>query len=265
MKKYESDTVSQLLIEDWIFESSHDKICDSNTLIDLARQIENIINNEFSRNELVSNGTNLDSVNVGGLSLRLPPILFLQDFIKASFTKFQASISLNPTDALTSWASQHHPSSVAKLPLNVVQVPYSKTWQDRSLTLSSSEGNKNAENGQISSQSTSVFNYVAKWDWTFSSDYCCTVSCPYDIDELSTIISTKTLIDNSNPHLSYYKNTVTERTLSDMNHRMKWECKAAEVNGLDMDMLRAAGPNAPILFYDEVILYQVSKSLLYDL
>lgn len=90
-------------------------------------------------------------------------------------------------------------------------------------------------------------------DWTFSTDYCCTL--------LDTVVATGTNdLEHFPRHILHgkpYGGQVSFDTAATSEHRTpsRWEVKHQEQSGIDYEMLKRR--DLPILFYDEVTLYEV--------
>lgn len=251
----ESEGETQLQIRNWVFKSSHNKICTSQQLVELARHIESIVTPDHTcRFED-------DNVHINGFSMRLPPMLFLQDLLSATYAPAGVELKVSASDALSSWAAQHDAAYVRQYPLVVTQVPYAKTWAERSLPGAAQGSHVSTANPSSSTEIKTTV--LPKWDWTFGSDYSFSVKSPSE----TTILSGRRLADQlyaSPGHALWYGTLGTSPLTSSGagGSTPRWACKQAAQSGLDMALLRQSGPDAPILFYDEVLLYQVSKNIL---
>jgi hypothetical protein len=217
-----------------------------------------------------------DNIHINSFSMRLPPMLFLQDALSVSYIPGEIQLKVNASDALTAWAVKHSASYMKQYPLTVAQVPYAKTWLERSLpsvakqigiaaSSAASQTNSNVVETSPPEIKTTV---LPKWDWTFASDYCVSVS---NNSSVSTILSGRRLADHqySTPGTSLQYTSQSSSSSSSSSstsstsgpEMIKWTCEPATQSGLDMNLLRQSGPDSPILFYDQVLLYQVSKSL----
>lgn len=149
---------------------------------------------------------------------------------------------------------------LAERPLKIPRVPCSSKWMSKL----SSEGFSNAgAPADQNSDKESIFNMPKAfgsemneeklvlatnkaYDWTFSSDYCCTVS---ESDSSSAEMHTN------------YSRILGARELSSQaksSSSSSWQIAHEAQSGIDMDLLRQR--DVPILFYDEFILYQVRKN-----
>jgi len=276
-----SEGVTELHIRDWVFKSSHDKICSSQQLSQLARHIESIISPEMTTttttNQSSMTSFDDDNIHINSFSMRLPPMLFLQDALSVSYIPGKIQLKVNASDALTAWAAKHSASYMKQYPLTVAQVPYAKTWLERSLpnvakqiVIAASSATSQTNSNVVETSPPEIkTTLLPKWDWTFASDYCFSVS---NNSSVSTILSGRRLADHqySTPGTSLqYTSQSSSSSSSSSSSRSstsgpemtKWTCEAATQSGLDMNLLRQSGPDSPILFYDQVLLYQVSKSL----
>jgi hypothetical protein len=128
-------------------------------------------------------------------------------------------------DAICCWATKH-----TKPDLEILEVPYAKDW---------------------SSDNSGMKQH--KWDWTYSSDYNCTITQCSETQEAEAaavnLIIAEGRIDGSS--LSSAEPTVPPSTEPIILHE-------SDTSGINLDLLRAQDD---ILFFDDYILYQVSHSL----
>ena len=273
-----------LLINGWKFSSNHDKICNSKDLLKLARNIESIVtnkssdvmvlNNSYSDSDEVSaehsrRNEHSDHVNISGYSLHLPPMLFLNDYMNIEHVSSNIAIHLCSSDSLTAWAAKHSDSATSRHPLEVAQVPYAHTWTKQSLP-QVSETKDTPPDEQIGHSSSSLGNCInnsdkGKWDWTFSSDYCCTLRRRSKGKTENSIITAMLLADELChstgefiTSLGYDSEPTADNSESD-SPEWQWRWQRATQSGLDMALLRRTDADAPILFYDEFTLYQVIR------
>jgi len=223
-----------------------------------------------------------------GPNLRIPPMIFGHDVMRIEkgsegggavpsvFDDGTFELSLDAEDALTLWAAQHTPANLAKHPLSVIQVPYAAIWSKlngpaSALNTSQSEAKNTAaterssperklqrEAEAIATTTTSVGSSSSPvqidrrsplWDWTFSSDYCCTLGKP--AKSRQHIVGVKELFSpligpSSDENPSVSPSTSPSPIVSSV--------KEAAASGVEYDLLRAN--DVPILFYDEILLYQ---------
>lgn len=113
-----------------------------------------------------------------------------------------------------------------------MQVPYASSWNARHLQNlnvgTTREDVKNAEAVDFAKSGNPC-------DWTLSSDYCCTVKR----GEAQRVLSARLLTE----------------LMSGSDHFLGL-VEPRQQSGIDFEMLKDR--NAPILFYDEFILYQVN-------
>jgi hypothetical protein len=171
---------------------------------------------------------------------------------------------------------QHTKADQARRPLNIVQVPYASKWTTKLASSDSCEPVGDAV----------VVSSVFRSDWTFTSDYLCTLSTAKAVDVYSSeeadetrdcnpVVSTSVVVrsfdllqvdcDASEPKLSVslggclssispslrYSSSHTEVA----SEQPRWSVVRRQTSGVDYDMLRRQ--DEPILFFDEFILYQV--------
>ena len=228
----------------WNFASFHTKMVDSATL-------------DALQNELCG--------DVEAYNMHIPPMVFGHDVMRIRHTGSAAgaggaeeegvgggggggsaySLNFNAKDALQCWAKQHEPARVAAEPLHVVQVPYSRTWLERSqfATTSSNGGAAAREAAEVkdseSDASISIDDSVTHraWDWTFSTDYCGTLAGgALALHGLRTA--------------SVFDDVLMAAGTGVGGNRFR----PSATSGIDFSALRATSD--PILFYDELLLYQ---------
>ena len=119
--KNESDLEqSSINVNGWKIQSKHDKICTSNDLITLARKIEATFDTVESSTTIKDNTSNNikaddDNININGYSMRLPPMLFLHDWIEIIHLPSKTTLSFRADDSLIPWAEQHTASFQVRL------------------------------------------------------------------------------------------------------------------------------------------------------
>lgn len=272
--------VNGLVINGWKFSSFHDKICNSKDLLKLARNIESIVtkdssdvsisNNSLNGCEEVTIGHNhhhehSDHIHISGYSLHLPPMLFLNDYMNIEHISSNIAVHLCPSDSLTAWAAKHSDNSTSRHPLDIAQVPYAHTWTNQSLPQVTEKIDKSADEqtGHRNSGKSGKDDDKGKWDWTFSSDYCCTLR-RRSTNKIENSIITATLLADEFCHCTgeyitslSYTSEPLPRHGNSASLEWQWRWERATQSGLDMTLLRRTDVDAPILFYDEFLLYQV--------
>jgi len=189
------------------FTSFHSTILDSLEADELFEKICELLNEK--QGEGYTEGATKRHVN--NFALHLPPMVFGHDVMRVevigvgensvsctdSETVFSSTstldlhiglaLSLDAKDALTAWAAQHTRASLVKHPLQVLQVPFAwahkgtlQAASSSSSTSSLAEGEREFEAdiglGEQEEQKCPVVpETLLIWDWTFSSDYCCTL------------------------------------------------------------------------------------------
>ena len=143
LKKYgalrSEGSATAIEIKNWKFSSFHDKICNTNDLLNLARNIENIVLNDSPSlsgqpdNHQSSHRDQSDHIHIDGYSLHLPPMLFLNDYMNIEYSPSNISLRFLSSDSLVTWASRHETDMMNRHPLVIPQVPYANTWTKRSL------------------------------------------------------------------------------------------------------------------------------------
>ena len=233
--KTSAEGVNRCVRSGWNFSSAHLPMIDSKALDTLQETVSDGVSEQYQ--------------------LHLPSIVFNNDVMKVEMGE-AFRLELKAEDALRLWASQHLPNNEEKS-APVIQVPYAREWMEKSLfaqhgnmtedsgaseAVSTSSSSSSGEGGgEISPESTSasdsVFVRVAEntdldkkpWDWTFSTEYCGTVT----------------------------HRGLESSPLSVMGLRQRTDaslrCRSTSRSGIDMDLLR--NRTDPILFYDEGVLY----------
>ena len=271
----------------WKFKSKHHHMLDSSEMIKLAEDIAVTIGGTTSSE---------DHVVIAGHTLRLPAMVFGKDVFEMTYqipstsstptttvdnSPSSMTISLNALDALSCWAAQHSAENKERVPLRIIQVPYAKSWINKhpdvvaaptfSTTPSTIESSSTAQNTRDDenhgnnhhrgSQTNTVITSVQNiWDWTFSSDYCCTVGNNSNADEgmnsdtvmSAHALSVETKLLQRVRHVPPAAVEAKAQAPSSSHERRTW--KKTDVSGINYDLLRMR--DVPILFYDEVLLYQ---------
>lgn len=198
-----------ILYHGWTFRSFHDKMADEQELINLQIKISERCGVEI-RND--------DVIVIDGHNLHIPPMIFLKDILTIKHQSSSTQFDFSAADAICSWAIKH-----TKPNLEILEVPYAKHW-----TIEQTNEMKQH-----------------KWDWTYCSDYNCTVTSSPSSSELSSIILNEGKI--LGPSINSVPSTSNE---NESNNLVFIECLPG---GIDLNLLRAQDD---ILFYDDFILYQ---------
>jgi hypothetical protein len=155
---------------------------------------------------------------------------------------------------------QHTQEAISQHPLEVPQVPYANKWMRRmteggslptehvgaSATATVAASTAVTESSDIVS---ATFTPLHASEWTLSNDYCCTLHAPpspnahetlrYDQLQDRTVLRATTLLQNTT------KSVV--------------RVEIAQQSGIDLEMLMRR--DLPILFYDEITLFEVRSQL----
>ena len=204
-------------LKGWKFTSVHTKMIDSSEL----GALETEVCGDFSDH------------------LHIPPMIFGNDVMTvekegaSESDKDPLKLSINARDALKCWSAQHSPARMQQVPLDIVLVPYAKTWIEKSLPSSSGDGKSADDSGDGLCIDDAALQ--RKWDWTFSSDYCGTLQ---DTEKLSFHELNHTEVGS-----------VFDEALNESKNIYK-----STSSGINFDMLKER--DAPILFFDEIVLYQ---------
>ena len=198
---------------------------------------------------------------------------------------------------LLSCAMQHTNEEETSRPLDVIKVPYAAKWTARMHdNFSISGGTTNSSDSLSASNTTtstsnpdehrvggshhstenslsSVVKSVRECDWTFSSDYLCTVlhttnsttstntesaglSAIHNSIDGGAVLRARSLPTNEGaaPVNGAFCSTRTSATTAN-EVPAGWRVEAIHSSGIDVEMLK--NQDEPILFYDEFLLYQV--------
>ena len=244
----------------WRFTSFHTNIIDSSEL----SVLQDSIYDRLSLARPAGEGGSAAAPN-SGPNLRIPPMIFGHDVMRVEkvvdvgapaetvFDDAAFHLSLDAEDALTLWAAQHTPENLAKHPLNVIQVPYAAIWSKLNgpasalstaalgeAKASSPDRKKQQEDkagrGAGSGSPIQIDRRSPIWDWTFSSDYCCTLGKR----------------QKSRQHIVGFRELFSP--LRSEEDSLVASVQVAPTSGIEYDLLKAN--DVPILFYDEILLYQ---------
>lgn len=274
----------------WKFHSFHRHILNERERKDLAAGFRHQLRKlfpSFATSEHTIPDEDDDDIHWDNFKLHIPPMLFARDIMRFDF-KSRGSVNISAQDALFCWLCQHVPEVCEEHPLNVVQVPYAKKWVNRLANIQSpgaaahhhahgitpiQETTKHIAHAPASA-STSVTTHVDAHvdavptehsattittirasDWTYTTDYCCTLSQ-----------DTETSTADRDHHLVVHGQTFHQTNIYPLHHDHQanastasspspWMVTPQTACGIDYDMLRRR--DLPILFYDEMTLYEV--------
>lgn len=288
------DESEYLSVNGWTFRSFHGMMLDSKGLCRTAAEISCTVGGTLSSE---------DHINVSDRILRLPCMIFGNDILSVEYhsddvvaptvTKGEGEvlikggetliISIDAVDALSCWAAQHTLSSQSTAPLKILQVPCAKSWKESSM-ISPNDTEKKLNTtihdieGSIPSKNRNI------WDWTFTSDYCCTVATEMNDIRSSeesgraAAASTASVFNDitgseskplpqiiSGRNLSGGLPYITKRAdlrlssssvINGSNDATLGASKwlRSDTSGIDYNLLRMQ--NIPILLFDEILLYQ---------
>lgn len=180
-----------------------------------------------------------DHLHVEGFHLHVPPMLFGADLMLLQAPNGQC-LNISAMDAVYSWVAQHTAERMAVQPLSVPKVPFSHGWmaamrstlEDSNSTRSAASPLLPHQSGKYSDSSplpdeAAILTAVRAYDWTFSNDYCLTLLSA----DSKAILSARSL---SSPK--------------------GWQITRTESCLIDYEVLKRR--DLPILFYDELLLYQ---------
>ena len=231
---YHADT---LQLQGWTFASFHDKMVDSLTLDAMHEQL---------------------CAPFPEYKMHVPPMNFGMDVMRVSHSQSHSNqgetegegvtVSFNAKDALAAWSAQHAPARTQSRPLQLIQVPYAKGWVERSRPHNLSptarevpELKEGDSGGGVDGISIDESVAHRPWDWTFSSDYCGTVSTGWGTAGEEPYAVSLAAVEAA---------SVFDETFLSASHGLHEDTRT----GVDLSLLRQR--DVPILFYDEVLLYQ---------
>jgi TIP41-like family len=250
------DNMDDFLFRGWRFSSFHTKIVDSTEASSMQDSIcERLgIERHTGAKGASEEGGTFESPNKA-FNLHIPPMIFGHDVMRIEkvwvdddtnsppenvFNDGIFQLSLNAEDALTLWAAQHTSENLKKHGLSVIQVPYAAIWAKMNGLdcVADSADAKPSQRGETSSSGAlQIDRRSPLWDWTFSSDYCCTLGKRSKTRQ--HIIGVKGLY-------SPLDSNSADPLLSSI--------QPSSTSGIDYHALRVN--DVPILFYDEILLYQ---------
>lgn len=217
-----------------------------------------------------------------GFNLHVPPMLFGADVMLLQCPSGDA-LTVSALDAIYSWVIQvisidvslskqflndrlcllqHSAERIAQKPLNVPKVPFSHGWMasmrsqlESSRVYPTSPVHKDVL--PILPDEAAILNAVRAYDWTFSNDYCVTVlskeASSSDPSSLrKAIVNAR---DASSLHLPALLLNQSGILPASSESMVGWTVRKDETCLIDYDMLKRR--DLPILFYDEMTLYQV--------
>lgn len=217
----------------WRFTTNHGPILNAEQLKNLTIKLGHICGVE-------SDG---EIIEFQGAKMHLPSMIFGSDFLVIKQIDSNFDVSFTAIDALEGWVVQHIPFTSPEdgideytVPkLHIIQVPFSTSWTRLSSLGVTDEGHQLAQ--------------LSYWDWTYSSDYCCTISTMSKEEnfvemnerERCTVTLARNLSLNTNP----------KRNIPVETRNYVW--RRCGPGGIDFSLLQQRDD---ILLYDEMILYQ---------
>lgn len=231
-----NEDIDSINYNGWKFSTSHGPILNGEQLKALTMKLANICGVE-------SDG---DIIEYQGAKMHLPAMIFGSDSLMIKLMDSNFEISLTAVDALEGWVVQHIPSTSAEdgieeytVPkLHIIQVPFSASWTRLSSLGVTGEGHQLAQ--------------LSYWDWTYSSDYCCSISVmshEENVVEMNerdrrSVTLARNLSLNTNPK---------RLALDPTKNPRKYVWQRCGPGGIDYSLLQRRDD---ILLYDEMILYQ---------
>lgn len=288
----------------WKFHSFHRHILNEKERKELAANFRQQLRQmfpSFSTSHPITEEDD-DDLHWDNYKLHIPPMLFGRDIMRLDFKNW-GSVNVSAQDALFCWLCQHVPEVSNEHALQVIQVPYAKSWTNRlaALPIPGSPSVNNAHHhiqpihGSVNSiqdvtksahahsqpppahTDATLASPASKQhsdhlpittikasDWTYSTDYCCSLlhtplqaSAEQENQEEQQFILHGQTFHRSNLYPLHHKNT-SSSSLPAAYHT-PWTVTPQTTCGIDYELLRRR--DVPILFYDEMTLYEVSKNL----
>ena len=150
----------RLSLRGWEFETQQSIILNESERADLGRTIRERCGIQADSASLENSASSSDGIFASGRGLHLPPMIF-KSFLRISNGGFQLHVCAQ--EAIQCWAAQHVESRIEHL--KVYKVPFSKKWID-------DKGIR--EDGSVMESSRELSSN--EWDWTYSTDYLCSIS-----------------------------------------------------------------------------------------
>lgn len=278
LKKHGVETIpGGIISKKWGFHTNKSTICSENELNAIAKRICKSIHHG---DEYIDRDD--DRIEVHGALLHLPCMIFHKNTLIITAPS-GLKVSLFAEDALKLWVLEHLRCNEAGKEINNISVPFA--WKN---VKAREEADPNPDmlgnSGIIDAQQT-------HWDWTFScTDYCSTISTPSKcsptgykqyltsaryISNINANCPTRGAVNSVFPFISNNIDCNNKSSVSDLNSASsatpfqvdsksevpypdpganpQWE--AIQTSGINRQMLQEKDD---ILFYDDVVLYQVS-------
>jgi hypothetical protein len=211
----------------WTFRCYHGPIAGIEKRIELAQHVSRVLHVEEHSD---------DSITLGQTHLHLPAMVFSSNFLCVSHDTSTTNIHFNAQDALETWALQHLQDGLES---RIVKVPYAQMWAQKTCSESSKISDTSTHLLSVSDSPDSSSSVIApeqRWEWTFSSDYCCSLNKNHNKMILSARNLNNIIEDIDNKHENRYINI-----------------KKLEESGINIELLQQ---KTDILFYNEITLYQ---------
>ena len=286
LKKHDVDTIPGGIITNnkWAFHTNKSTICSENGLNAIAKRISKSIHNN-DEDEYINRVD--DRIELYGALLHLPCMIFNKNIISIT-TPNGMKISLVAEDALKLWVLEHLRCRESGDEINTVSVPFAWNKNNKGDKSGNSDKGESKQNNEI--KENEIDAQQTHWDWTFScTDYCGTIAVPSKDSPsgykqyitsaryISNAPTTKpSMINSIFPFISSNTNTNTSSTSTitstttttnskynashpnptdpSPNPTLLQQWETCESSGINKDLLQERDD---ILFYDDVILYQV--------
>lgn len=224
----------------WIFRSGHSNILKRNEIIDLAKRIS--VRCDTQESDIAPDE---DAILIGDKHLHIPPMIFGNDVLEVSHSSSNIRFNFSAEDALTAWATKHGSDSTAEKVLGpgakgaslhlqeVPKVPFASEWAQ----------------GRSDDRGKDIELNSVKWDWTFNTDYVCSMHHGSPITADTDASSTSKV-----PSIVSARQLSSTSATSDEWVDWSWRI-SEEGSGMGIDRILLS-TREDILFYDESLLYQ---------
>lgn len=236
----------------WTFSSSHGKIATESEGLAMCQAISARCGADQRNDDVIL----LRSKDGRENHLHTPPMVFPNDELVLSYKppeggeKAITRLEFNVLDALSCWAVQHCDDRHSGF---IPEVPYAHKWKPEGSTgkLMKTETTQGVKTGNFKKSSDSpevpVTQYQ-EWDWTYSSPYNCTTRIMSPDSESQCMFSY--MVSGG----AFLGHTTPSRTVEVNKDNERYIWKPRGPGGINMDLLKRT--DQPILFFDEVMLYQ---------
>jgi hypothetical protein len=144
---------------------------------------------------------------------------------------------------------------LATYPLEVIKVPQAVTWAKRLHSNlpkpDDQEGSHTSSTTSITENETPILSIVKEKDWTYSTDYCCTLITAQSDQLMKQVIHSRPV----NSTIAWPVLETDSASELNLSEGIQWQWDLVSECGIDYEILK--NRELPILFYDEINLYEV--------